>query len=183
MAKFTVTVDIDWLSEDCSLDDEIKGALASEVVRRISDTATSDISRKAAEMMDEKLEALSGEIGQRMNAMMDDFFDTPRDITDSWGTIKRKDVTARQLIAEAADKFFTERVNENGEPSSYNAKYSRMEYIATKAVNRDVTWAVEKAVKDAVEKVKKTVKDTATKQLGEKLAEAVGLESIFDATP
>jgi hypothetical protein len=110
---------------------------------------------------------------------MDEFFDTPKDITDRWGHIVRKGVTARQLLSEAADNFFTERVDDSGQTNTYNARYTRIEYIAKKAVNHDITWAVEKAVKDAVDKVKKTVKDTATKQLGEKLAEVVGLETII----
>lgn len=167
------------MDEEGSIDEELKSALASEVVRKVSGAATNDVMQKANKMLEAHIESMDEVISERLNAMMDDFFDTPRDITDSWGNVKRKAVSARQLIAEAADKFFTETVGEDGNPTSYGTRYTRMEYIAKKAVTHDVTWAVERAVKDAVDRVKKTVKDTATKQLGEKLAEVVGLDSML----
>lgn len=179
MAKFTITVDVDWIDEDGGIDHALEEAITSAVVQKVSDNTMRNVSEKANELLEKRLLSLDKEISERLNAMMDDFFDTPRDITDSWGNMKREGVCARQLITEAADNFFTETVGEDGKPTSYGTRYTRMEYIAKQAVTRDVTWAVEQAVKNAVDRVRKTVKETATKQLGEKLAEVVGLDSML----
>ena len=182
MAKFNIEVELDWLGGeeeaeniDQTLRDEITRKIVEQSVVKMSASMEDDIKQ----VLEEKMDEFKANIDKKLETIMDEFFDTPKDITDRWGHIVRKGVSARQLLSEAADKFFTELVDENGKADTYNAKYTRIEYIAKKAVNRDITWAVEIAVKDAVDKVKKNVKDTATKQLGEKLAEVVGLEKII----
>lgn len=179
MAKFTITVDIDWVDEDGTLDQAIQEELVAGVSKKVMERSEESLMEKINDELNEKLNSAKSDISQRMNAMMDEFFDTPHDITDRWGTVKRSGVTARQLITEAADQFFTEKVNDRGETDTYNAKYTRMEYIARKAVATDITWAVERAVSDAVDQLKKTVKDTAQKKLGERLAAVANLDEIL----
>lgn len=181
MAKFNIQVELDWFDEDseANIDDELKAAIMSQIVSKTVDKLTANLQEEANEFMTKKLEEFALKIDEKLNSLLDDFFDTPRNITDPWGHIKKSNVTARQLLSEACDKFMTEIVDENGKPSTYSGKYTRIEYITKKCIDRDVTWAIEKAVKDAVDLVRKKVKETATRQLGEKMAEAVGLENII----
>lgn len=183
MAKFNIEVELDWVydeegceSIDHALRDEITRKIVEQSVARMSDSMEEEIKQ----VLEEKMAEFKANIDKKLESIMDEFFDKPRDITDNWGRTIRKGVTARQLLSDAADKFFTEKVDENGNANTYNAKYTRIEYIAKKAVNHDITWAVEKAVKDAVDGVKKKVKDTATRQLGEKMAEVVGLDNLMN---
>ena len=181
MAKFNIQVELDWFDEDseANIDDELKDAIMSQIVSKTVDKLTANLQEEANELMTKKLEEFTLKIDEKLNSLLDDFFDTPRNITDPWGHIKKSNVTARQLLSEACDKFMTEIVDENGKPSAYSGKHTRIEYITKKCIDRDVTWAIEKAVKDAVDLVRKKVKETATRQLGEKMAEAVGLENII----
>lgn len=181
MAKFNIQVELDWFDEDSevNIDDELKAAIMSHVTSKVTDRLTANLQEEANELMTKKLEEFTLKIDEKLNSLLDDFFDTPRNITDPWGHIKKSNVTARQLLSEACDKFMTEIVDENGKPSTYGGKYTRIEHITKKCINSDVTWAIEKAVKDAVDLVRKKVKETATRQLGEKMAEAVGLENII----
>lgn len=181
MAKFNIEVELDWLGDEEgeNIDQVLREEITRKIVERSVVSVTENMESEIKKVMEEKLNDFKSSIDKKLESLMDDFFDTPRDITNSWGSVIRKGVTARQLLEEAADKFFTERVDENGNVDTYSAKYTRIEYVVKKAINHDVTWAVERAVKDAVEKVKKTVKDTATKQLGEKMAEIVGLENMI----
>ena len=182
MAKFNIEVELDWLGDE-EESENIDQILREEITRKIVEQSvvkmTANMQDDIKQVLEEKMEEFKANIDKKLEAIMDEFFDTPKDITDRWGNIVKKGVSARQLLSEAADKFFTERVDENGKADTYNAKYTRIEYIAKKAVNSDITWAVERAVKDAVDKVKKNVQDAATKQLGSKLAEVVGLEKII----
>lgn len=181
MAKFNIQVELDWFDEDseANIDDELKAAIMSQIVSKTVDKLAANLQEEANELMTKKLEEFTLKIDEKLNSLLDDFFDTPRNITDPWGHIKKSNVTARQLLSEACDKFMTEIVDENGKPSAYSGKYTRIEHITKKCIDRDVTWAIEKAVKDAVDLVRKKVKETATRQLGEKMAEAVGLENII----
>lgn len=182
MAKFSVEVELDWLGgeeESENIDQTLRDEITRKIVERSAVTVTQNMESEIKKVMEEKMDEFKSNIDKKLETIMDEFFDTPKDITDRWGHIVRKGVSARQLLSEAADTFFTERVDENGKADTYNAKYTRIEYIAKKAVNHDITWAVEKAVKDAVDKVRTKVKETATKQLGEKMAEVVGLENII----
>ena len=182
MAKFNIEVELDWLGgeeESENLDQTLRDEITRKIVEQAAVSATKNMESEIKKVMEEKMDEFKSKIDKKLESLMDDFFDTPRDITDRWGSVVRTGVTARKLLAEAADKFFTEKVDEKGEVGGYGAKYTRIEHIVKKAVSNDVTWAVERAVKDAVEQVKKTVKNTATKQLGEKLAEVVGLENII----
>lgn len=179
MAKFNISVDIDWVGECGTLDQAIQQELVAGVAQKIMECSEDSLMEKVTEELNKKLNTAKEDIAQRLNAMMDEFFDTPRDITDNWGTVKRSGVTARQLITEAADNFFTEKVDDNGNPDTYKAKYTRIEYIARKAVNHDITWAVENAVSKAVDQIKRTVTDTASKKLGERLAAVANLDEIL----
>lgn len=182
MAKFNIEVELDWLDgeeEGVSIDETLREEITRKIVEQSVVKMSASMQDDIKQVLEEKMEEFKANIDKKLETIMEEFFDTPKDITDCWGRIVRKGVSARQLLSEAADKFFTERVDESGKTDTYNAKYTRIEYIAKKAVNSDITWAVDRAVKDAVDKVKKNVQDTATKQLGAKLAEVVGLEKII----
>ena len=182
MAKFNIEVELDWLGcegEEENIDQILRDEITRKVVEQSAARMAASMEDDMKQVLEKKMDEFKSNIDKKLEDIMDEFFDSPKDITDNWGRIVRKGVTARQLLSEAADKFFTERVDENGKADTYNAKYTRIEYIAKKAVNHDITWAVEKAVKDAVERVKNSVKETATRQLGEKMAEVVGLEKCF----
>lgn len=181
MAKFNIEVELDWFDdeEDTNIDETLRNEITRKIVEQSVARMSSSMEEEIKTVLEEKMTEFKENIDKKLESIMDEFFDKPKDITDNWGRTIRKGVSARQLLSEAADKFFTERVDENGKADTYNAKYTRIEYIAKKAVNHDITWAVEKAVKDAVDDVKKKVKDTATRQLGEKMAEVVGLDSII----
>ena len=182
MAKINIEVELDWLigeEQNQEFEESLRSEIMEAIVKRTSETLATKMEIETKKVLDGKIEEFQEKVNKKMEELMDEFFEAPRDITDRWGNVQRKNVSAKQILSEAADKFFTEKVDEKGEPSTYGAKYTRIEYIVKKAVNNDVTWAVERAVKDAVDKVRENVKTIATKQLGEKLAEVVGLEKII----
>ena len=182
MAKINIEVELDWLigeDQNQEFEESLRSEIMDAIVKRTSETLAAKMEIETKKVLDGKMEEFQAKVNKKMEELMDEFFEAPRDITDRWGNVQRKNVSAKQILSEAADKFFTEKVDEKGEPSTYGAKYTRIEYIVKKAVNHEVTWAVERAVKDAVDKVRENVKTIATKQLGEKLAEVVGLEKII----
>lgn len=120
MAKFNLQVELDWFDEDseANIDDELKAAIMSQITSKTVAKLTENLQEEAEELMTKKLEEFAIKIDEKLNSLSDDFFDTPRNITDQWGNIKKSNVTARQLLSEACDKFMTEIVDENGKPGT-----------------------------------------------------------------
>lgn len=181
MSKFNVTVEIDYIDEEGNLDDAICEQIVDSVVSRVSNTVTERIEKKAQEIFEARLQAMESSVSKKLNEMMDDFFSTPKDITDRYGDIQRRGVTVKQLLKEACDKFLEQSLNERGEPATgYSVKYkSRIDYIVAKSIDHNMEYSISKAVNEVTENLKKKISDEIKKQMGEKLAGVVGLDDIL----
>ncbi len=181
MSKFNITVEIDYIDEDGNLDDVVCEQIVNAVVSKVSDTVTGQIQERAQNIFKERLQTMEASISDKLNKMMEEFFSTPKDVTDRWGDIKRRGVTVKQLLNEACDKFMEQPLNEHGEPASgYNVKYnSRVDYIVAKSINHDMEYAIKRAVGDVTDNLKKKISNEITKQMGEKLAGVVGLDDLL----
>lgn len=181
MSKFNVTVEIDYIDEDGNLDDAVCEQIVNSVVSRVSETVTGQIQEKAQKIFDGRLQTMETAVSDKLNEMMDEFFSTPKDITNRWGDIKRKGVTVKQLLSEACDKFMEQPLDERGNPASgYSVKYkSRVDYIVAQSIDHNMEYAIKKAVNDVTQNLKKKISDEITKQMGEKLAGIVGLDDLL----
>lgn len=181
MSRFNVTVEIDYIDEDGNLDDAVCEQIVNSVVSRVSDTVTKQIQEKAQKIFDGRLQTMEIAVSDKLNEMMEEFFSTPKDVTDRWGDVKRRGVTVKQLLKEACDKFMEQPLNERGEPASgYSVKYkSRVDYIVAKSIDHNMEYAIKQAVSDVTDNIKKKVSDEIKKQMGEKLAGVVGLDDLL----
>lgn len=181
MSKFNVTVEIDYIDEDGNLDDAICDQIVGAVVSRVSDSVTQNIENRAKKIFEERIQTMEISVSDKLNEMMDEFFSTPKDITDQWGDVKRSGVTVKQLLKEACDKFMDQPLDQYGKPASgYSVKYkSRVDYIVSQSIDHDMEFAIKKAVKDVTDNLKKKITDEITKQMGEKLAGVVGLDDLL----
>lgn len=181
MSKFNVNVEIDYIDEDGNLDDAIRDQIVDSVVSRVSDTVTKNVQEKAQGMFEERLHTLETSVSNKLNGMMEEFFDTPKDITDRWGEIERTGVTVKQLLKEACDNFMGQPLDRDGNPTSgYGVKYkSRVDYIVANSVTHDMEWAIERAVKEVTDNIKDKISSEIKMQMGEKLAGVVGLDDML----
>ena len=183
MAKFNVTVNIDYLDEDGNLDDSICEQIVGAVVSNVSDRVTEKVAKKAEEAFNGQISALEETISKKLNAIMEDFFNTPKDITDQWGDVVEKGVTIQEKLKKACDQFLSQPLDKNGNPtngSAYSTAYkTRVDYLVAKAVDGDMNWAIQKAVKEVTDSLKNKISDEIKKQMGEKLADVVGLKNML----
>lgn len=182
MAKFNVTVNIDYLDEDGNLDDSICEQIVNAIVSNVSDKVTEKVEKKAEESFNDQISALEETVSQKLNAIMEDFFNTPKDITDQWGDVIEKGVTVKEKLKKACDQFMNQPLDKNGNPtnSSYAIVYkTRIDYLVAKAVDHDMEWAIQKAVKEVTDNLKNKISDEIKRQMGEKLADVVGLNNML----
>lgn len=182
MSKFNVTVEIDYIDEDGNLDDAICEQIVDAVVAKVSTSVSKEIEDKAKEKLDTSLVSMGNEISEKLNAMMEEFFNTPKDITDRWGDIKRRNVSIKDLLKEACDNYMSQPLDKNGHPTSrsYDVIYaSRVDYIVAKSIDVQMECAIKRAVSDVTDNLKKKVSDEIKKQMGEKLAGIVELDKLI----
>lgn len=180
MATFNITVNLDWLNEEENLDERLRDEILSGIVAKVGANITNSLEGKAKELLDAKMASLENEIGEKLNAMMLEFFDTPKDITDQWGDIVRRGVTVREQLKESCSQYLDQKVDSSGRPASgYGSCKTRLEYILDKAVNSDMEYAIKRATTEVTDKIKKKITEEVKMQIGEKLADVIGLDSMM----
>lgn len=184
MAKFNVTVEIDYIDEEGNLDEEICDKIIEAIVGKISEKAEKNLEERATEALDKRLAEMEETAGAKLNAMMDEFFETPRDVTDRWGQVVEKGVTVKQKLSAACDKFMDQPLDANGNPvplGNYNQKYrTRVDYFVAKSVDFSMENAIKTAVTTVKNELQKKVEIEVKAQMGEKLANIIGLEKLIN---
>lgn len=183
---FTITVRLDWLEVDeeggVSVDNEVRRLIIEEVVNSVSASVKKQFESAALKILEDAEKTMRNQISDRMNVMMEEFFNTPRNITDRWGNITREGFCVKAALAEACDNFLVETVdNANGKPTSstYNSS-QRIDYIIRRVMGQDVEWAVKSAVIEAEKRVKKIAEDELKKRIGERAVEVLGVKEMIN---
>lgn len=180
MATFNVTVNLDWLDEEENLDERLRDEILSGIVAKVGANITNSLESKAKELLEKRMSSLENEIGEKLNAMMQEFFDTPRDVTDQWGDVVKRNVTVREQLKKSCASYLDQKVDSSGKPySGYGASKTRLEYIIENAVNRDMEYAIKKATTQVTDGIKKRITDEVKSQIGEKLADVIGLDTMM----
>lgn len=181
MSKFNITVDFDWLNDEYDVENEIKEQIISGVARKVEEKILSQAETECKSKFDNLLQNAEQVISEKLNCMMTEFFDTPRDITDNYGDVVQRGVTVKDTLKKACNDFLTQPVDGNGKPctNSYNVKYStRVDYIVHKSIDSDMEFAIKKAVSQITDNLKQKITNEIKSQIGEKLAELIELDKI-----
>lgn len=181
MSRFNITVDFDWLNDEYDVEGEIKEQIISGVARKVEEKILSQAEEECKNKFNDLLQGAERIISEKLNCMMTDFFDTPRDITDNYGDVIQRGVTVKDTLKKACDDFLTQPVDANGKPStsSYNTKYStRVDYIVHKSIDSNMEFAIKRAVSQVTDDLKKKITNEIKSQIGEKLAELIDLDKM-----
>lgn len=182
MAKFNITVELDWMDEEYNLDEEIRDTIINSVVDKVKDRLTCQVENECNSKIAEQMESIEKAVSDKLNGIMDAFFDEPRDITDRYGDVIKEGVTVKDTLKEACDNFMNQSLDAEGRPttSSYNVKYkTRVDYIVAKSIDYNMESKIKSAVSDVVSKLKDTIANEVKKQVGDKLANVLELDKMF----
>lgn len=183
MAKFNITVEFDWMDEEYNLDEDIRETIINGVVNKVQDRLVNQVETECNNKINEQLKSIETAVSDKLNGIMDSFFDEPRDITDKYGDVIQRGVTVRDRLKKACDEFMNQSLDENGKPVSSNSwgvKYkTRVDYIVAKSINHDMEWAIQRAVEDVTNNLKKRISEEVKKQMGDKLANILELDKMI----
>ncbi|GED64321.1 hypothetical protein [Lysinibacillus fusiformis] len=158
MAKFNIEVELDWLDEEMTLDEEIQRKIISGIQNRLTN--------KLEEKMEQQLSSV---ITEKVNSMADDFIskimtDNIANIkipykTSSWGSnveyMSLSEYMGKQFEKAVAEKTLTK----HGEKPSYrdDAKYSIVEYLTQGYIAKELNEKVADMIREAKTKAEKTL--------------------------
>ncbi len=180
MATFNITVNLDWLDEEENLDGRLRDEILSGIVDKVGKNITNSLEGEARKLLEQKMSSLETEIGEKLNTMMQEFFETPKDITDEWGDVVKRGVTIREQLKKSCSQYLDQKVDSSGRPASgYSSCKTRLEYILDKAVNHDMEFAIKKVTTEVTDEIKKKITEEVKKQIGDKLADVIGLDSVM----
>lgn len=182
MAKFNITVELDWIDEEYKIDEEIRETIINSIVNKVQDRLVSQTEAECNNKINEQMKNIEMAVSNKLNSIMDEFFDTPRDVTDKYGDVIQRGVTVKETLKKACDDFMNQPLDEYGKPtsSSYNIKYkTRLDYFVAKSIDSDMEWRIKKAVSDVTDNLKKKISEEVKKQMGAKLANILELDKML----
>ncbi|KGE18456.1 hypothetical protein [Paenibacillus wynnii] len=127
--KLNVTVDIDWIDEEESLDQKIQEKIVDSIGPKISHKAVGSLESDALKQLSTKVDAL-------VEKTYTEFLQRGVTITDQWGDVKKKDVTIYDLIKEKCDTWLLKKVDNEGRESSYGNNWTRMDWLINKQLDQ-----------------------------------------------
>lgn len=182
MAKFNITVELDWMDEEYNIDEEIRETIVNNVVNKVQDRLVNQVETECNNKINDQLKNIEIAVSDKLNSIMDAFFDEPRDVTDKYGDVIKSGVTVRDTLKKACDDFMSQSLDKNGNPttSSWDTKYkTRVDYFVAKSIDYNMESAIKKAVSDVTDNLKKKISEEVKKQMGDRLASILELDKML----
>lgn len=175
--KFTVDIDLDWIGEDSSIDDEVKNQIIGSIESKVLKTLEGKVMEAAQSRIESQVSVL---IRDTVTAKVEQLMTVPRTATDSYGRVVKENFTIEQLLIEAVDAAVTKKtLDQNGRVANgYDQKYTQFEYFATK----DIPSLVDKKVKELGESVKKDIEQLITQKIKMQVADKLTAMIVENST-
>ena len=175
--KLNITVDIDWIEEDGSIDEEVKHQIINGVKSSISkqclDKVEKEASKKIDAAIDEAISKARSSIESRAIAFADDWLENEVTITDKWGDPKDS-LNIKDLIKRTFDNTLEKKVDKDGNfCESYNAKMTLIKYLTGQRVEEVVSEKMKGFNKDIDDQITKAVNSGIRENVANKFAEMV----------
>lgn len=179
--KFNIEVEVDWLDEDQSLDNELKEQIKDGIINRISEKSIEDLKVQASKMAVEKVEKwlddfLAAEIGT---------VKFPYGKYDGWSNQQPEMLTIPEIISKEFEKALRQPVNSKGEytESSYSKFGTRLEWLtgklAEKIADEKIKSFVSGFYRDIETFLSEKLKSALTEQISSAIANQIDLTKIL----
>ncbi len=180
MAKFNIEVELDWLNEDYTLDEELQGIIANKIVSKIKDTVMNEI-------QDTAIEIAKSRVGLWVNQLLAQMIkDHKIPYKESNYSSEIKMITVEEMIGKQFEMALNQPVNKNGEPvdwDSYRKDGTRLEWLTGKLARKYADEQVQEFAKnikrDIEDYTSEKVKEEMMKQLTAQLVTNIDFNKVF----
>lgn len=174
--KIKIELDIDWIEEDGSIDDEVKAEIISGVKRAISQSCLANMEEKSKKAIDSAMEQAAKKIEDKAIQFADEWLENEVEVTDKWGDVKEK-TTIKGLVKSSFNDVLNRQVNDKGEfcsgRNSYGASGTLLEYLTGKRVQSAVSARLKDFGKNIDKQIEQTIEKGIRDRVSDKFAEMV----------
>lgn len=169
--KFNVEIDLDWIEEDSSIDEEVKHQIINSIENKCLKSLQEQVISSAKEKINSQIEDLVNEnIHKLVSEKVAELMKLNRTSTDQYGRVIKENFTIESMLIEHIDGAITKKVlTSSGSYASdhYRAEYSYFDYY----LKKDIPEMVTKKVKDLGDQVKKDIELLVTEKIKTQVAD------------
>lgn len=170
--KLNIQVELDWMDEEGSLDDEVQNQIISGVKQAISKDCMKLVEQKTQKAIDDGMTSAVSLMKDKVSVFFEDWLNNEATITDRFGDTVEKG-SIKDIIKREFNNCMNEKVGSDGKASGYGAKYSRLEFVTGKKVKEVVDSYLSSYGKDIDKTIKATIEQGIKSRVSDKFAEMV----------
>lgn len=166
--KFKIEIELDWVDDDRSIDEEVRSQIVAEIARQIRH----NVDKKTTEEIQSRV---SDKVDEWILERLNEFCDRRINITDKWGDTKEHHESVTEMFKAKFDEFFNASVDKDGKQSEScgwgSNRTTRIDYMLDQKakaylakITNDMDYRIERAIDKEIkakieEKIKKGILD------------------------
>lgn len=192
MAKFNVEVDLDWLDEDTTIDEEIRERVIRGAEDYLLRATTDEIEKKIDNLVGQKLKEVSTKIDKIVDGYLDvvcqseiEKMKIPTKETEWSSEVKM--IPIQEFIGEKFNRFCTDkRYDSNFKETNYSSdrKYSLLEkdiqFYLKNVLSKQVSDIVRKAQQNAEKEIIGSLEQTLKQNLAEETVKKMNIPKVLE---
>lgn len=172
--KINVEIEIDWIKEDNSIDEEIKNEIISSVSDQIKKCVMAKVDKELFDKVNKKTDEF-------INVMLNNFMDREIQQYDEYGDKTKKFNSLQELLKKKFDLFMMQDVDKDGHVTSSSCYASkRIDFI----LNGRLKAFANEFTSNMISRVHEEIKTAVNEQMKEKITndvfEILGIAEIID---
>jgi len=171
--KINLSVDIDWIEDDGSIDEHIKQELVLGVKNAISKTCLAKMEEQSAKAFETAVNEASVKITEKAMAFADEWLENEVTIHDKWGE-PQETLTVRKLITNSFDNLLEKKVDSKGQfTNGYGDKTRLIDFLTNKKVEEEVSKRMKDFGKEIDERIQKSINQSIKDNVSDRFAQMV----------
>ena len=172
--KLKIEVDVDWIGEESSVDEEVKRQIIKGVQREISAQCLKEIKDESIKDISEAARKASESLEAEVKNTLENWLDEKTEITDKWGDVTFEG-SFRDLIKKKFDDALSDPVDSDGDFSNNRRRVNGtlIEYLTGKKVQEVVKEHLEGFNRDIDKQIKEHINAGIRENVSNKFAEMV----------
>lgn len=168
--KINVEIDLDFINEDGTLEEEIR----ENIFKSVKDKIIESISEEAEYVIKGKIQEVAK---QKCDELIDLFLDKPFTHTSEYGRVIEENITVRRLLEKGFNEYWHKKVDSRG--SDYGNTKPRVEWLIDARIKEYAKTFSESITKDTENKIKTIMRESLSKSIGDKLTKELGFEKLL----
>lgn len=186
MAIINIELELDWISEDSSLDETIK----NQVISSLQDKLISNVEKKVTHQLNKQLEEIADRVASSFieKTIESKIEDLQIPHKQGYWDSKVEYISISQYIGVKYEKYLTEKtLDEYGNKAKYSsdAKISISDYFMKNYLEKELTSKVsamiQKARKDAEETIVKALENNLKEQLSVDIIQRLNIPKMLES--